>query len=250
MMTWYDDDRFWHEAAPLLFRPARWEAAKEEIELLLELLELHEEAAVLDMACGPGRHTLELARRGFHVTGVDRTEKYLDEARRMAEEEGLNIEWVQADMREFKRPETFDAAINLFTSFGYFEEIEDDRRVLSNLLASLKPGGRLVMDMMGKEIMARIFQPRDWERMEDGSIALYERRIERDWSWVENTWIILREGNPQEFKLGHRIYSASELATLLRGVGFERVQAYGWLDGSPYDHQARRLVMKGQRRKE
>jgi hypothetical protein len=86
--------------------------------------------------------------------------------------------------------------------------------------------------------------------MEDGSIALYERRVERDWSWVENTWIILREGKSQEFKLGHRIYSASELRALLEGVGFERVQAYGWLDGSPYDHKARRLVMIGQRRKE
>ncbi len=106
------------------------------------------------------------------------------------------------------------------------------------------------MDMMGKEILARIFRPRDWERMEDGSIALYERRVERDWSWVENTWIILREGKSQEFNLSHRIYSANELATLLKTVGFERVQAYGWLDGSPYDHQARRLVMVGQRRKE
>ena len=91
MSAWYDDDRFWQEAAPLLFRQARWEAAEEEVDQLLELLELPEGAAVLDMACGPGRHALELARRGFRVTGVDRTQIYLNEAARGAEEAGLKI---------------------------------------------------------------------------------------------------------------------------------------------------------------
>lgn len=250
MKAWHEDDCFWQESAPWLFRPARWESAGEEVEQLIVLLDLASGASVLDMGCGPGRHSLELAKRGFRVTGVDRTSMYLSEASMRAQEIGVQVEWVQADMREFKTPGTFDAAINLFTAFGYFEEKAEDRRVLENLLASLKPNGKLVIDLMGKEVLARIFQARDWELKEDGSMALYERNISQDWSWVENTWILVREGKFQKFQLGHRLYSAAELKGLLESVGFAEVKAFGGLDGSPYDHQAKRLVVVAQRRRD
>lgn len=74
----------------------------------------------------------------------------------------MTPEFMQADMRAFRMPVGFDLAINLFTSFGYFEEEADDRKVLANVLASLNSGGAYVMDMMGKEILARSFQERDW----------------------------------------------------------------------------------------
>lgn len=250
MRAWHEDDRFWQESAPWLFRQARWERSGEEVEQVIALLDLASGASVLDMGCGPGRHSLELAERGFRVTGVDRTSMYLEEARRRAQDAGLKVDWIQADMREFSGPDAFDAAINLFTAFGYFEDGAEDRRVLQNLLVSLKPGGRLVIDLMGKEILARIFQARDWELKEDGSMILYERRIAQDWSWVENTWILVQEGQSQQFELGHRLYSAAELKSLLKDVGFDEVQAFGGLDGSPYDQHAKRLVVVAERGKE
>jgi trans-aconitate methyltransferase len=90
---------------------------------------------------------------------VDRTAFLLERACERAQAAGLDLELVQADMREFRRPAAYDLAVSLFTSFGYFDALEDDLRVLRNLRASLTPSGVLVMDMVGKEWLARHFQP-------------------------------------------------------------------------------------------
>src|SRR5206468_5375646 len=115
-------------------------------------------ASVLDLCCGPGRHSLEFARHGFQVTGVDRTARYLDAARAAATGEGLTVEFVQGDMPHFQRPAAFDVALNLFTSFGYFEDEAEDLCVLRHLHTSLKPGGQVLLEMAGKEPLARDFQ--------------------------------------------------------------------------------------------
>jgi SAM-dependent methyltransferase len=239
--AWYEKDEFWETMANLMFAGPRWAAAPVEIEEVVALLRVKPPATILDLCCGPGRHSLELARRGFHVTGVDRTLSYLEKARQQAAAEKLEIEFVQEDMRRFSRPDAFDGVINLFTSFGYFENPAEDRQVLVNLHRSLKPGGALVMDTVGKEVLARIFRERDW-REEDGVILLEERRISHDWSWIDNRWILLKDQSRREFRVSHRIYSAAELSGLLKDCGFASVETYGDLAGSPYDHLATRLV--------
>jgi len=158
------------------------------------------------------------------------------------EAEGLKVEFVQSDMRTFCRPDAFDAVVNLFTSFGYFEDPEDDRQVAMNMYRSLKPGGAFLIDMMGKEVLARIFRERDWYE-EDGVLVLQERKVSKSWSWMENRWIIFKDDNRTELNLSHRIYSAVELTSLLAECGFTHVDAYGNLEGSAYDHLARRLVV-------
>jgi SAM-dependent methyltransferase len=189
-----------------------------------------------------GRHSLEFARRGYSVTGVDRTIAYLQTAREASAAENLVVEWIQADAREFLRAGTFDLAINLYTSFGYFEDPAEDRQVAENLFHSLKPGGSLVMDLMGKERLARIFVPRKWDQLPDGSLFLQERRISDDWTWIESRWILVQDGQQREFTLGHRLYDGAGLRILLLDSGFESVALYGDMDGVPYDHDARRLV--------
>jgi SAM-dependent methyltransferase len=239
---WYEDDHFWQAASPIMFGEQRLTQAAREVEDLVQLVGLRPSATLLDLCCGLGRHSLELARRGFTVTGVDRTGVYLRRAHQQAETEGLKIEFVQADMREFCRPNTFELVLNLFTSFGYFENPAEDRRVIVNVHKSLKKDGKLVMDMMGKEIIARIFRERDWHE-ETGVIWLEERSISKDWSWIDNRWILLRGTKRDEFRVSHRLYSAAELTALLRDCGFQRVHTYGNLAGAPYDHQAERLVV-------
>jgi SAM-dependent methyltransferase len=239
---WYEQNAFWDTVAPVLFTERRWEDAPAEVEQVVSLLKIEPGAHVLDLCCGVGRHSLELARRGFQVTGVDRTRLYLDRASKQAEAERLDIEFVQSDMRTFCRPDAFDAVVNLFTSFGYFEDPEDDRQVAMNVYRSLKPGGAFLIDMMGKEVLARIFRERDWYE-ENGAIILQERRVTKNWSWMENRWLIFKDNQRAELNLSHRIYSAVELASLLTECGFTHVDAYGNLDGSAYDHLARRLVV-------
>lgn len=243
---WHEDDHFWETLYPILFNQRRWDVASYVVEKLIDLLDIHPGAKVLDLCCGPGRHSLELARRGFCVSGVDRTSAYLKIAREKAESEDLKIDLVQEDMRHFCRPGTYDGVISLFTSFGYFEDPKDDQQVLFNVYRSLKDGGKLVMHLMGKEVLARIFQERDW-REENGIIIMEERKVEKDWSWVHSRWILLKGGIREEFRVSHRIYSASELAALLKECGFRSISAYGDFEYAPYDHKATRLVMVAQK---
>jgi SAM-dependent methyltransferase len=227
-----------------LFPQERWDTTGEEVDLILELLRLKEGAHILDLCCGPGRHALELNRRGYEVVGVDRTSAYIREAQKKARSEGLNVEFVDDDMRLFVRADTFDAAILMFTSFGYFDSYEENFQVLENIYGSLRDGGKVLIDVMGKEILARIFLPQGWEERE-GVFWLQERKIIQDWSKIENRWIVIGEGERFEVSFSHWIYSAAELAAMLQEVGFGKVDCFGDLGGSEYGAEARRLVCVG-----
>jgi SAM-dependent methyltransferase len=245
---WHEDDAFWEVFDPFLFNEAIWIGAGREVEHLLRLADLAPGEPVLDLCCGPGRHLLELARRGYRVTGVDRTERYLARARAAAAREKLQVRLVRQDMRSFVEPGAYALAINLYTSFGYFENPEDDWRVLRNLHDSLAARGVLVMELMSREVLARIFVERDWRELADRSLVMEERRIQDDWSRVEARWIhVSRDGQRSEHTVTHRLYAASDLRALLLEVGFTAVRIYGSLAGEPYDHQAHRLVAVARR---
>jgi SAM-dependent methyltransferase len=154
----------------------------------------------------------------------------------------LKLEFVHDDMREFCRPAAFDVVLNLFTAFGYFEDQADDLRVVQNVHQSLKPDGRFLLDVMGKEVLARIYRERAW-REQDGLLILEERKLSKNWSWIDNRWILIKDTERTEFDISHRLYSAVELTTLLREGGFRTFEVYGDLKGSPYDETAKRLVV-------
>jgi SAM-dependent methyltransferase len=244
MSDWFDDETFWESLNWFLFSEFRTaETTSVEAEQILKLLQPAASTVILDLCCGPGRHCLELARRGFRVTGVDRTARYLELARMRATDQGLDIEFLQADMRAFKRPEHFDFALNLFSSFGYFEDPIDDLQVLRNLRESLKPEGKLLIEMLGKEPLCRDFREKLWHhRPGTQEYLLQETSVRSGWDWIENRWTLIRGGDHKVFTFGIRIYSGAELASALREAGFSRVELFGSLEGKPYDHTAQRLV--------
>lgn len=116
-----------------------------------------------------------------------------------------------------------------------------------NLYASLKRGGRLLMEMMGKEVLARIFLESNWHQTDDGVLVLEKRKIRSGWDWIDNRWIIIDGEERREFAVGHRLYSGAELASVLRQAGFDSVVLYGALAGGPYDHTAQRLTAVAQK---
>lgn len=244
---WYQDDAFWDTFGPYLFTEERFEKASADCDRALALAEPAEGGRVCDLCCGPGRHSLELARRGFQVTGVDRTAAFLAQARQAGERQRLSVEWVQEDMYAFSRPGAFDLALNLYTSFGYALDAQADQRALRQIHASLRPGGALVMEMMGREILARIFRERDWHRAHDGALFLEERRLGEAWASVELRWILVKDGRVAEHDFVLPLFSGSQLAGMLREAGFERVSVYGSLLGDPYDQKAKRLVVVARR---
>jgi predicted RNA binding protein YcfA (HicA-like mRNA interferase family) len=102
--------------------------------------------------------------------------------------------------------------------------------------------------MMGKEVLARKFIPRTWHEIDNDTILLEDRRIMRDWTWIEVCWTLIRDGEKQQYPFTHRIYGASDLKRLLVETGFELIRIYGSLAAnSPYDHAAERLVVVAQK---
>ncbi len=249
MTLWHEDEAFWDGVGRFLFEVIRPEsAAAAEADQVIRLLGSPEGAAVLDLACGTGRIALELARRGLRVTGVDRTTAYLATARSRAAEAGLPVELVEEDMRRFVRPGAFDAAVILFSSFGFFEDPEEDRCVLRQVHTCLRSGGTLLLDLVCRETLPRRFQKRTWHRHPSLPWFLLEEAAPRpDWSWIDVHWIVLRDGQVWEADVGVRLYSAPELERELRGAGFSEVRLYGSLDGAPLDDHAQRLVAVARR---
>lgn len=246
MREWFENEAFWREMYPYMFDEQRFAAADEQVRKILKLTGIRR-GAVLDLCCGPGRHSVALAKRGFQVTGVDRTRFLLNKARRHAKSARAKVEFVHSDMREFVRPGAFRLAVNLFTSFGYFDNKDDDRWAVRNIFESLKAGGVCVIDVMGKERLAKGFQGTTSTRYPDGTLLIQLHEIFDDWTRIRNEWILLKGNRARRYKFHHTAYSGQELKDLLRRAGFAEVKLYGDLDGQPYGPDASRLVVVAHR---
>jgi SAM-dependent methyltransferase len=155
----------------------------------------------------------------------------------------VSLELVQADMREFRRPGVYDLALSLFTSFGYFEAPADDVLVLRNVRASLRPRGVFVMDMFGKECLARNFQRTRSRTLADGALLIERCEIVDDWTRADNEWILLRGDRVVRiWRFRLTVYSGLELRDRLHEAGFADVSLHGDLEGAPYGLDSTRLV--------
>jgi SAM-dependent methyltransferase len=238
---WFAAEEFWVRFYPFMFADAHFAAAIENLPKIISLTGVSG-GSVLDLACGPGRYAVPFAQAGFRVTGVDCTRFLLDKGRERARQAGVAIEWIEADMRDFVRPAAFDLALNVYTSFGYFDDADENRRVLENIWACLKPGGTFFFEHIGKELIAGKFQPTQADTLPDGSVMIQRRRIIDDWSKIDVDWILLAGERVSMFRLRHWLYSAREIRDLLASVGFRDIAIYGALDGSTYGPQAQRLI--------
>ena len=241
MPEWFENESFWNKLYPFLFTERKLDAAGSEVASVLELSGL-EHGDALDLACGPGRHSVELAKRGFRVTGVDLSPFLLTKARKRALSENVDVEWVREDMRRFVRPDSFDLVVSLFTSFGYFESRDDDLQVLRNVHRNLRRGGALVIEIAGREALARGFQPTTSKELADGSLLGERHEVIDDWTRIRNHWTVIEGGAVTTFRFEVAIYSGQELRALLSEAGFSNVHLYGAYDARPYGLEADRLV--------
>ena len=243
---WFDNDAFWRDTYSFMFPATRINAARDEVDKIIKLTKVKKGAA-LDLCCGPGRCSVALAKRRFKVTGVDRTKFLLDKARSRARASKVRIEFVQKDMRDFVRPDTYDLVISMFTSFGYFDDKGQDLAVLRNIHESMRKGGAVVIDVLGKERLAKIFMPTTSDVLPDGTLMVERREITDDWTRIRNEWILIRKGRAKSYKFDLNIYSAQELRMLMESAGFKRVKLYGSFDGTPYGRNALRMIAVGRK---
>jgi SAM-dependent methyltransferase len=240
-MQWFENEVFWRTFYPYMFGERQMARAASEVEGVLALSGVVR-GRVLDLCCGPARHSRILAQKGFAVTGVDRSPFLLSKARESTA--GEDVELVEADMRDFVRPGAFDLALSLFTSFGYLDTREEDLAVLRNVRASLKQGGVFLIDVMSKEFLISQGQTTQWERGPGGEIQVHHYDVFPGWGRLRVDWLLVEGERAHHFEFEHNLYSGQELAALLERAGFAGVRLFGSLEGTPYDATATRLVAR------
>ncbi len=241
MISWYENNEFWEVMEQKIFADKNPAETKKEVEQIISLTGIVGNSKILDLCCGQGRHSLEFARRGFKVTGIDRTKKYLERAIKEATRKNLSIEFTNEDIRNFKSESYFDMIINMYTSFGYFEKHEENMKVLHNCYESLSSNGKLLIDLVGKEILKKKFKESESTTIE-GITYIEQRKLIGDWKMIENKWKLINGLQEREFKLSHWLYSAEELKEMLSETGFHSIKIFGDLSGIRYDENAKRLI--------
>jgi SAM-dependent methyltransferase len=212
-----------------------------EVDQIEALLQLRPLRRILDLPCGQGRHAIELARRGYQVTGVDLSQYMLGVARERAEAAGVRVRWLAGDMREPLAGETFDLVLNLFTSFGYFADEADDLRVVRAAASMLGPGGRFLLEVINGERIMGNFQEREWFTI--GQTAVMERRsldVAARRMVVERT-VSSATGDGTSVH-AVRLYRGQDVETMLAAAGFSRVELYGDWDGARLTPESLRVL--------
>jgi SAM-dependent methyltransferase len=213
-------------------------------ELLWKILGLGPGDEVLDVPCGHGRIANRLAAKGARVTGLDADEFFLERAREDAVRRGVEVEYVRGDMRELPWTERFDAALNWFTSFGYFDD-EGNRAWLETVWRTLKPGGCLAIDVHSRDVFMRNRMPAAVSER-DGDLVV--DRFSFDVTTGRETterWIV-RGGNARKTEYSVRFYTYTELRDLLLDVGFSSVEGVGH-DGEALTLESRRMIVTATR---
>jgi SAM-dependent methyltransferase len=241
-MKWYENDELWEAAAQYLLTARRIASSAAEVDKCIAMLNPPPAARILDLACGIGRHSIEFARRGFKVVGIDRSRAFIDRARTEARQQNLAIDFVETDMRAFCRPDTFDLIVNMGTSLGYFDDAEEDILVLRNMYKSLKYPGSMLLEMVSREVLLSHFKERDWHQHSESSFLLEERCPTAEWTRLANRWLVIENGSSRVFTYDQRLYSGEGLSQELKRVGFAQVRLFGNLDGRQYDMHPESLV--------
>lgn len=229
---WHEDPQFWVGLRDGIFDQQLFTNAATEVEQVLALAPVAAGAAVLDIPCGPGRHLVPLAQRGLRLCGVDLSHAYLVEAQERADAASVTVELVEADMRQFVRPASFDLAICMYTSFGYFSQPADDVTMLQNLFTSLHPAGRLVLELVTKETAAAS-GPYEYA-VAGGRRIVEQAQLLDGGAIIQRRWQLQGPDIDRSWLAWHRLYSIDELCSMLRQAGFQQTAVYGALDGRDF----------------
>ncbi len=241
-MPWPWYETIFDERYPELFGPLEHDP-EDEVARIVDLLSIPAGADIVDLGCGRGRHAIPLSRRGYRVTGVDISEKMLRMARERASREKVSVEWVREDMREFLRPEAFDACLSLFTSFGYFVD-EENEKVIRNVAKSLKRGGALLLDL--RNAQKGLAGEEDHEmtcEVPTGRLRLSVRFDRAEGRAYAEHELTRPDGIRISSRFDVRIYSEEELATMIEKAGMRIRSIHGTLDGAPFTPGAERMVV-------
>ena len=230
-----------------------------EIDVFSDILKLSPQDRILDLCCGQGRASLELARRGFsNVEGLDRSRYLIQKARAQSKKENLSVKFREGDARKLPyQADSFDVVIVLGNSFGYFESAREDVRVLKEIFRVLKPWGKLLIDVTDGEYLKRKFQPRSWEWIDKNYFVCRERSLSHDKQRLISREVVthVKKGVIADQFYAERLYTRKSLEDLLRSAGFSEVTIHRQITAESQRNQdlgmmEKRIITTGQVRKE
>ncbi|MCX6829673.1 MAG: methyltransferase domain-containing protein [candidate division Zixibacteria bacterium] len=215
-----------------------------QVRFIIKKLDLKPGSKFLDCPCGIGRISLPLAQRGIRVTGVDITVSYLEEFKKTAERRKLKVDLHHLDMRKINFKNQFEAAGNLWTSFGYFEKESDDFLVIRKIYQALKPGGRFMLHLINRDWIITNFSPNDWSRV--GKIKILEERsFDYRTSRSKGIWHFIKDSGESSYEVTIRVYSYHELVRMLEKAGFADIEGYGTTKEEPISRDHRMMFIIG-----
>lgn len=243
-MTWY---KHWfnHPLYLELYAHRDRREAIQAVQLFFASTGVSAGATALDLGCGPGRHSLELARRGVHAVAADLSPLLLGIARHAAEAEGISLPFVRADMKRLPFAGAFDAVLQLFTAFGYFRTDRENAHVVAEVARATRPGGWYFLDFLNAPFVERTLEPRT-ESVAGGRTVVQHREIRA--GRVEKSITVLTGGGEEaHFSESVRMYTPDELAALFRAGGFRVEHAFGDYRGNPLNPNSPRCILVGKR---
>ncbi len=221
------------------------ERTQAEVDGIVRLLKLTNGSSILDCPCGYGRHSIELARRGYPVTGSDLNGTHLSRAREYATKAHADVRFVQEDMRALRYDSEFSAAINMFYSFGFFDTDEENEQVLRNFYRALKEGGAFLMhtDVNIPRVIAGTYKSDEERRLASGGSLRIIDRYDPATKRINGAWIIAQPNRTtvrRDYSV--RVYERDEFVALCKNVGFRSCNVYGDWNGSPYTKDSEDII--------
>jgi D-alanine-D-alanine ligase len=231
---------------------------RKEADLFSEILNLTADDTILDLCCGQGRHALEITRRGFKVEGLDRSRYLIQKAKASAKKENLSVKFKEGDARKLPfSPDNFEVVMMLGNSFGYFETVQDDLRILKEIFRVLKPWGRLLLDVTDGEYVKEKFQARSWEWIGKKLFVCRERSLSADRKRLISREVVtdVTKGVIADQFYAERLYTKENLLTLFKEAGFSDVLVHGEIATDSARNQdlgmmEKRILLTGRVKKE
>ena len=195
----------------------------QEVDIFTNILKLKPDYSILDLCCGQGRHTIEFFNRGFkNIEGLDRSHYLIQRAKSRIKKKGYSIKFKEGDARKLPyKNDAFDVVLILGNSFGYFETVQDDIRVLKEVFRVLKPWGKLLIDVTDGEFLRENYQPRSWEWIDKNMFVNRERSLSMDKNRLISREIVnhVEKGVIADQFYAERLYTKESLAEIIASAG-------------------------------
>lgn len=238
MTQWFDEA--FRSDYLTLYKHRSDEQAASEVNWLMKLLAPSRGTAVLDLCCGNGRHSVAMATHGLEVIGVDRSLDLLMTASARANE---GPRWVAGDMRALPFGQAFDLITNLFSSFGYFDDPSDDKRVIDEMSRVLNPGGTAVIDFLNATLVRETLVPKSHDQQSGWTITQTRRLTDEGQRVEKDVKMVHQSGNQRCWTERIWLHDMESFQGLLAESRLELLEVYGSMEGGAYSGESERMVL-------